>query len=474
LLSSNPILDLGTSGAVNFTENAAPALVAQDATLTQAGALDFAAGSLTFNIAANGSASDQLTILNQGSSVGQVGVSGNTVFYSGLPIGTFSGGTGTTPLTVNFNALATLPAVQAVLDDVAFSVDSEDPSTAPRTLNIQATDGLGLLSNVVSEQLAVTAVNDAPSINLTGTPVTFQLNGQPVTVGAGATVSDVDNVNFNGGTLSVAITGNTSVHDRLSLLNEGTGAGQIGVSGNNITYGGTVIGTATVGPHDSSAVVTLNANATPEAVQALIQNIQFSTSGGAGVTGTRSIQLTLTDGSGGTSTTVSQTVNVTTPQVTTPVINLGATSVTVNGSTAVAIAPHATLNDAGVANLNGGRLVVHLQGAPQARLNLAADSGFSIVRSHGRASLVFQGTVIGTVNGSQRNVVVNLNANATVGIAQNLLQALTVQASGQAQHSSSGLVKIALADGSGGISNVASESITLTGSTSVGGHHHGG
>ncbi len=47
----------------------------------------------------------------------------------------------------------------------------------------------------------------------------------------------------------------------LSVNNQGTGAGQIGVSGIDITYGGVVIGTMSGGA-ESSLVVTFNANAT--------------------------------------------------------------------------------------------------------------------------------------------------------------------------------------------------------------------
>ena len=36
--------------------------------------------------------------------------------------------------------------------------------------------------------------------------------------------------------------------DRLSILNQGNGPGQIGFDGSNIYYGGTPIGTATITP----------------------------------------------------------------------------------------------------------------------------------------------------------------------------------------------------------------------------------
>ena len=48
---------------------------------------------------------------------------------------------------------------------------------------------------------------------------------------------------FNGGYLEVQITANGAAEDSLSVINQGTTAGHIGVSGTNVTYGGTLIGT---------------------------------------------------------------------------------------------------------------------------------------------------------------------------------------------------------------------------------------
>ena len=51
---------------------------------------------------------------------------------------------------------------------------------------------------------------------------------------------------------------------------QGTGAGQIGVSGSNVGYGGTTIGTFTGGSGGVNLVVTLNTNADTTATSALI------------------------------------------------------------------------------------------------------------------------------------------------------------------------------------------------------------
>ena len=92
-----------------------------------------------------------------------------------------------------------------------------------------------------------------------------------------------------------------SAEDRLEIRNEGTGAGQIGVSGANVTFGGTTIGTFTGGTGTTPLVVTLNASATPAAAQALVRNVTYRNVSENPSTATRTARFVLTDGDGGTS-----------------------------------------------------------------------------------------------------------------------------------------------------------------------------
>ncbi len=56
--------------------------------------------------------------MNVGNGAGQIGVSGNTVSFGGVPIGTFIA---SRSLTVNFNSAATPTAVQALLRRITFT-----------------------------------------------------------------------------------------------------------------------------------------------------------------------------------------------------------------------------------------------------------------------------------------------------------------------------------------------------------------
>ena len=62
-------------------------------------------------------------------------------------------------------------------------------------------------------------------------------------IDGGATIADPDSPNFDGGVLTVSISANGSADDRLVVVHAGNGAGQVGVSGATVSYGGTAIGT---------------------------------------------------------------------------------------------------------------------------------------------------------------------------------------------------------------------------------------
>ena len=71
---------------------------------------------------------------------------------------------------------------------------------------------------------------------------------------------------------------------------------QIGVSGGNVTFGGTVIGTATGGT-GATLTVTFNASATSAAIEALIENLTYANSSDT-PTASRTLEILVTDADG--------------------------------------------------------------------------------------------------------------------------------------------------------------------------------
>jgi len=140
--------------------------------------------------------------------------------------------------------------------------------------------------------------------------------------------------------------------DVLSIRNEGTGAGQIGFSAGNLTYEGVLIGTAT-GGSGADLVVTFNANATPTAVTALVNNVTFEDTDTVTATvGNRTVSFTLDDGDGATSAVYDATVTVS--GVPPTFTSLDGAPTFVEGGATVVLDADVDVGDTGLDALNSG------------------------------------------------------------------------------------------------------------------------
>jgi hypothetical protein len=176
-------------------------------------------------------------------------------------------------------------------------------------------DGDGDTSLAHVADVAV-SVSQPPMISdLTGDSLAYDEGDGAVVIeqGADAVVTDADSTDFDTGNLTVSIpTGGDAAEDALSIRDQGGGPGQIGFDGVNVSYEGTVIGTAAGGSGGASLIVTFNVNATPTAVTALVRNITYENTDTTDPTsGARTVRYHIEDGDGGVSTIYDTTVNVT-------------------------------------------------------------------------------------------------------------------------------------------------------------------
>ncbi len=286
----------GFGGQVTYTENGAPVILDSDATVTDVDSRNLDTGKLSIIITGNAEATDRIRIKHTGNGAGQVGVSGTTISYGGVAIGTY---TGAKALVITFNAQATPVAVQAVLRNATYFTVSDTPSTLNRTVRVYMTDGDGGTSTLSYKTIQVIAANDAPVLAALGTVVQYDIAGPAIAIAPLATVTDADSINFDSGSLTIATTLNAQATDVLAIANQGIGIGQIGISGLNVMFEGRVIGTQTGGAGLVPLKVTFTSAASAQAVQTLLRNITWRTTPSSPSRSPRTISIDLSDGDGG-------------------------------------------------------------------------------------------------------------------------------------------------------------------------------
>jgi hypothetical protein len=231
------------------------------------------------------------------------------VTYGGVKIGTATGGAGSTPLVVTFNANATAAAVTALQDNITFATTADSPASvsAPRTFQSVVTDGpspTGNVSPAVTETINIVEANPVIDLHLGGSlSVT---NSAPMLLAASATVTSTETHHIGGGTLTVSLTNGTS-RDSLAILSHGASR-DIRVSGKTILDGGVAIATFTGGAGTTPLVIKFNANATFDDAQEVMRSITFRSIGH--FVHQTDVNFQLTDGDGGVSNVASVSLEI--------------------------------------------------------------------------------------------------------------------------------------------------------------------
>ena len=286
---------------LTYRENANPIPVATNSQVTDADGGNFAGGQLRVRISQNAKPTDRIVIRNSGN----VSLAGNRVSVSGQQIGTFAGGTGTTPLTVQLNNRANPGRTTALLRAIQFRSIGDNPSGQRRQIAFRVTDGDGGTSNEDRRFINVTRVNDAPEIRLANSnPRNYTVDANAINLLNNPTLIDPDSPNFATGRLTIAYAAGGNSTNRLLLT------GNFSFSGNQVRHNNTVIGTrnSNGGIGNRSLNITFNSRATKGLVEGLLESIRFRTVNGT--TGQRRLNIRLTDGDGGTSPLVVVRVNV--------------------------------------------------------------------------------------------------------------------------------------------------------------------
>jgi hypothetical protein len=398
-----------------------------NATVQHPGSPFLGGGTLTASWAANGNASDQLSILASGGAPG-VSVNGSTLSYLGSVVGTFSGGANGTALVASFNSMATPAAAQAILQSLAYSNPLPNPSTALRLLSVVVDDGQGASSVPAEMTVVIEQVDDPPVLSLPSGGLTYLQNAGVVVIDPLTTTTDATNSSFPSGVLEVQFTIGATADDQLVVTSQGNGAGQIGVSGTTVSYGGTAIGVVTgPGSQTSPLLVLLNGNATIAATQALARQISMLNAASRPIVGPRTVQYVLTDGQGGISLPVTTVVTVQDVDLP-PVVTLPSVPATwEEGSAPIAIDAAATIVDTDSSSLVGGFLSVTLSDGQTGDMLGIATQGVSAGQVGISGSTVLVGGVaIGTFSGGSGTtpLLISLTSQSTPTNVEAVLQAV--------------------------------------------------
>lgn len=190
------------------------------------------------------------------------------------------------------------------------SLDFETQSSYAVTVNVDDPIVGSTPDASTNFTLTITDVNDAPVVGAFDTTVAYTANGAAVRLDTNATIADVDTARFGTGVLTISLTANAEANDRLEIRQV---TRLIGVSGTNVTFRGTTIGTLAGGVGTADLVITFNANATVSAVQTVLRNVTYRSVSANPSTAPRTVRVTLTDGGGGTSNLPTKTINVAVP-----------------------------------------------------------------------------------------------------------------------------------------------------------------
>lgn len=383
-------------------------------------------GSLTVQITANAdSTNDSLSLptSNPGGSAIWVNTTGNLLMAGSTQIGTITAAsaTGGTALVMTFNGNATDALVQSAARAVKFNSDTFSPNTSNRTITFTAADA-NAASASATQTVTVTATPDKPTLTGLTSPATATalventIQTTPVQIFSAGTIADTDSAHFNGGYLRITGSGSG---DQLTVRNQGTGTGQISITGSTVSYEGNTIGTVDAtedGANGGALKINFTTtNATVAATNALLQNIMFST--GDAPAASRTLSVTVQDGTASAvSTAATAVVNVTASNDQPGAIsdsNAGANSVAENagigatvGVTASSTDPDGTAVTYSLTDDAGGKFAIN---STTGVVTVAAALDYETATSHTITVQASDGTLTRTQNVTIS--VTNVNEN---------------------------------------------------------------
>ncbi len=234
-----------------------------------------------------------------------------TVITYGITDGT-DNGDGTESITGSYGTLTlntSTGAWEFTPDDAAINALT---SNVTETFTLSAGDGETSDSQTLT--IDISSVNDAPLLGGNASTVTFIENGSAVQIDPTISITDFEGTSYDTGhvTFSTVVNGESS--DSFVIKN----VGGITVSGNEVSYGGMVIGTIDSdynGENGSDLRINLNSNAYSPQVEALARAVAFVNSADDLSDASRTVSIQVNDGGNGGESTARYSTKSATVQV---------------------------------------------------------------------------------------------------------------------------------------------------------------
>ncbi|MCK6490125.1 MAG: hypothetical protein L6R48_17705 [Planctomycetes bacterium] len=149
--------------------------------------------------------------------------------------------------------------------------------------------------------ITVAVGGKARPVILPGAPGSWREGLAPAAVVPAAVVEDGDSPSLGGGAITATLVAGAAPGDRLLLLDQGLGAGQVSLAGAAVAYGGRPVGTWSGGVGAPLQVALAGPDASPAAVQALVRALAFTSASRDPGGGARTVRLVVDDGDAGAS-----------------------------------------------------------------------------------------------------------------------------------------------------------------------------
>jgi len=496
------------SGANALTKNGAGTLTLS-ATNTQSGLLTVSAGALLVT----GSTANPATVVASGATLsGSGAVGGNLSIQSGA---TLSPGNGIGTLTINGDLSVAGTLAVAIdgatagtqYDQVVVSGQvsiSNGTVTAAHNYTAGLADSYTIINNDASDAIVntfsgvaeggtitssgngtvltasyvggtgndfvLTAPNNiAPEIaELDGNNPQFYEDGGAVLLDTdtAATVTDTDSTDFDGGNLTVAIVVNRV--DGEDVLGMDT-SGAIGLAGSDVTHNSITIGSYTGGTGTDNLVVTLNANATPAALQALVRSLTYNNINSTlPDETTRTVRVTLNDGDGATSTNSDITVSVTATNDAPTLTATGSSPTFTEGGAAVDLFSGVTIG-----TVESGQLITSIS-FTVTNVDNGSDEevsvdGSSIALTDGNSTTTVTNSLAASVSVTATTATVTLTklAGITTAAAQTLIDGMTYTNGSNNPSANSRVITVTSLTDSGGTANGGVDTASLSSASTV-------